>query len=150
MDDNSNVSSEDKLKEIGMYMLSSVREGFRENMSDLQEEAYLEGINFGIEKTVASLYDAGIEDKKILELLNKHWLIKMDVATKMLIHEKGNAVIRELSHFLKLQGYSDPDIRSFMIENRVGIKIKGNPELLNLKDNPQKIIEAVKGSQYNK
>ena len=68
----------------------------------------------------------------------------------MLINEKGQAVIREVRQFLKLQGYSDSDIKSFMWENRVGFKIRRNPELLKLKDNPKKVIEAIKKSHSDK
>lgn len=150
MDENNNVNRENKLREFGESLLDSAGEGIRKGINNHKEEAYSQGIEVGIGKTIAALYDADIEDEKILELMNKHWGLNMNDATDMLINEKGEAVIRELRQYFKLQGYSDSDIKFFMRENRVEFKIRRNPELLNLKDNPKKVIEAIKESHSNK
>lgn len=157
--DNDNFNHKN-LEKDEVPMLNRFVEGFTEELAEsltgekgkreAYENGYEEGVQHARTETVAILYDAGIEDKKIIGLLNKHWGLNMNVATDMLINEKGQAVIREVRQFLKLQGYSDSDIKSFMWENRVGFKIRRNPELLKLKDNPKKVIEAIKKSNSNK
>ena len=99
MDENSNVNRENKLREFGESLLDSAGEGIRKGINNHKEEAYSQGIEVGIGKTIAALYDARVEDNEIIELMNKHWGMNMEETADRLIFEKRQAVTRELKLF---------------------------------------------------
>lgn len=122
-DTNSEIAKE-YLKKGGNFVLSVAREVLWEDINERENEAFAQGIEIGIKNTISTLYDANVEDKMIIQLLNMYWGINMDEAVRRLVQEKYSAAIRALTQFLKLKGYSELEIRSFMIKNSVSAKIK--------------------------
>lgn len=143
MDENSNENRENNFRNFGESILESagegIIEGVRQSISKPKEDAYLQGLNTGKGKTIAALYEANVEDRAIIELMNKHWDMTMRETTRILIIEKRQAALRELQLLLELEGYSESMIRSFMIKNSVIIQMKENPELQKLRNNPKKL-----------
>lgn len=141
-DTNSEIAKE-YLKKGGNFVLSVAREVLWEDINERENEAFAQGIEIGIKNTISTLYDANVEDKMIIQLLNMYWGINMDEAVRRLVQEKYSAAIRALTQFLKLKGYSELEIRSFMIKNSVSAKIKENKELIELRRNPEKLMHKV-------
>lgn len=124
-------------------MIEHVGGNLRRDIHEIEKDAYAEGVSDGQEKTVVMLYDAGVEDRKIIELLNKHWDISMDDAAMWLRHGKIQHCLEVLNWHLISQGFSKGDVGEFIRKNRVNEKLETRPELLKLKDNGQKIKEAL-------
>lgn len=94
-----NISSEN-IKECilkyGVKFGGFLKEILGESLTSIEEKIFCDAINIGIENTIAALYDADIEDEKIIELLNKYWGINYREATERLAHEKRQALKRVL------------------------------------------------------
>ena len=116
---------------------------YGESLNRVSEDAFSEAIEKGIENTIASLYDADVSDDEIIRVLNKYWGINKSGAESSIIYEKSQATIREVKHYLKMQGWSDIRIKDFMKLNRVSIKIRHNNELWKLRRRPEKLIQEV-------
>lgn len=116
---------------------------YGESLNKVGEEAFSEAIEKGIENTIASLYDADVRDDEIIRVLNKFWGINKNEAESRIIYEKSQATIREVKHYLKMQGWSDIRIKEFMKLNKVSIKIRNNNELWKLRRRPEKLIQEV-------
>ena len=131
------------VKKGGNYVLSTAQEILWQDITERENEAFAQGIEFGIQNTIAALYDAGVEDDNIIQMLGKYWGISMEEALKRLVLEKYNAVSRALTQFLKLEGYSETEIRSFMIQNNVRAKIKRDKELIKFRRKPEELMHKV-------
>ena len=127
------------IKQGGTALLDVVRNVY----ADGANRAFEDAINIGIRNTVSALYEANVSEDKITHLLNKYWGIPMTEAEDRLLFEKSESVIRALRHYLKMQGYSQSDIKHFMFTNRARIKIKHDRELWKMKDNPEKLFKIV-------
>jgi len=128
----------------GKALLNLAAERYGQHIDEITEQAFAEAIETGIENTVATLYEASVDDDDIISLLNKHWGIGRDEAISRLLFEKNKAPVRELRTYLELQGLSSEDIRRFMMSNKVSRKIKESAELRELRRNPAKLYKAVK------
>ena len=124
---------------LGTLALSIYGEG----LNRVGEEASSDAIEIGIGNTIACLYDAGIDDREIIRVVNEQWGIERHEIEDRLVLEKRNAATRSLRQHLKLQGYSEQEITHFMISNNVGDKFRHNHELWKMKDNPRKMMKAV-------
>lgn len=120
------------------------RDIFGESINEIDKRAFIEGIEIGIQNTVAILYESKVDDEEIYNLLNKYWRIPRDDAIERLFYEKSQAPLRELKLFLKMRGLSSKEIQKFMISNNVLMKLKKNPELRELRQKPDKLMKAVK------
>ena len=116
---------------------------YGESLNRVSEDAFSEAIEKGIENTIASLYDSDVSDDEIIRVLNKFWGINKSEAERRIIYEKSQATIREVKHYLKMQGWSDIRIKDFMKLNRVSIKIRHNNELWKLRRRSEKLIQEV-------
>ncbi|SES64766.1 hypothetical protein SAMN02910413_0275 [Pseudobutyrivibrio sp. C4] len=123
--------------------LGALREGIAEAHFERVDEAYFEAIEIGVSNTISALHDANVKDDEIIRVMNKYWGIPFAEAEDRLLIEKSESVKASLCHYLKLQGYSEQEIRRFMIHNNVGSKISNNKELWKLKNNPEKLMKAV-------
>ena len=141
-DNNGNIN--ESFKRAGNFLISSVQAAGRDFLTDRETRAYEEGLEIGIQNTVAALFDADVDDNKIIQLLIKFWGINMDEASQLLIIEKRIAPIRELEKYLRLQGYSEQDVKLFIDHNQVWRKVRQNIDLQKLRRNPKKFMEAVK------
>ena len=117
---------------------------YDESISQVGESAFSEAIEIGIENTIAALYDAEVEDKEILRIVNEHWGLPREEIVERLIWEKRQAAIRVLEQYLKLQGLSNEEIRKFMMDNRAAVKINHSNELWKLRKVPQQLEKAVR------
>jgi len=116
---------------------------YGESLNRAGEEAFSDAIDIGIENTIACLYDARVDDQIIIRVVNNQWGIEKAEIENRLVLEKGNAAIRSLRQYLKLQGFSEHEITHFMISNKAAIKIRHNHDLWKMKNNPQKLMKAV-------
>lgn len=128
------------IKSVGAWALNI----YGESLNQAGEQAFSEAIEFGIENTIAALYDAKVNDKEICRVVSEHWGISYQEAEDRLVWEKQQATIRALKQYLKLQGYSGIDIDSFMRKSNV--RIRHEKELWKLKDAPEKLFKALQSN----
>lgn len=112
-------------------------------LNEVGEQAFSSAIEIGIENTFATLYDAKVEDRDILRVVCDHWGIAMEDAEERLVWTKQQAAIFSLKQYLKLQGYTENEIKSFMIEHEASIKIRHDKDLWKLKNNPEKLFKVI-------
>lgn len=132
----------------GVYYLTReviilTRERLANAIMEREDEAYYEALEIGISNTIAALHDTNVKDEEIIRVMNKYWGIAALEVEKRLLREKGDSVVNALRYHLKMQGYNDGDIQHFMIHNKVGKKIRNNPELCKLKNSPEKLKKLV-------
>ena len=143
--------SSDEVKEYfaagGKIVAGLVLKIYGESINQAGEEAFSNAIEIGITNTLAALYDADVDDDEIIRVLNKYWGINRDEAEKRLVFEKGQAAIRELERYLKMQGFSAIKINQFMKSNKAKIKIRHNNELWKLRRKPEKLMKEVQDSK---
>ena len=120
---------------------------YGEIINEESQRAFSDAIEIGIENTIASLYDAGVQDDEIIRVVCEHWGIKKTEAEDRLLYEKSQSTIRSLKHYLKMQGFSKSEVQQFMLSNNVCIKVKKNRELWKLKNNPKKLMKTVGGNK---
>jgi len=120
---------------------------YEDNINRADEEGYSDGIQVGIRRTVAALYDTDVNDNEIIRVLLKFWGIDKADAERRLLREKWWAAVRELEQYLKIQGYSDTEIEQFMKSNNTVVKIHDNRDLWKLRRNPEKLLKAVQDSE---
>ena len=113
------------------------------SINPVGEGAFSDAVEIGISNTIASLYDVNIEDGEIVRGLNKYWGINSEEAEERLLFEKSQLVIRELRHYLKLQGYSSDESTEFIKNNKESVKIRHDKELGKLRDKPERLMKAV-------
>lgn len=116
---------------------------YGESLDQAVENAFSEAMEIGIGNTFAALYDANVRDEEILRVVYEHWGMPKQEAEDRLIFEKQQALIRKLKLYLKLQGYTEKEIKTFLVEHKVSIKIRNNKELLKFKHCPDKLFKAV-------
>lgn len=133
----------DFLKEGGKFVGALALKVYGDSLNQVGEQAFSEAIEIGIENTIGSLYEAKVNDKEIIRVVSQRWGICIQEVEERLVWEKYQATISTLKQYLKLQGYSNSDIDSFMRENMASAKIRGEKELWKLKDDPEKLLKAV-------
>ncbi len=77
-------SIRDSLSGFGIELLERIREN---NNARLNEFAFEERV-IGIEKATAALREAGVEDEKIIYLLQKYWDLRLSEAKEVLQQER--------------------------------------------------------------
>lgn len=138
-----NIDREKLVKQLARGW-GAVQSWLQEWMSEKEAHAYSEGIDIGIEKTISALYEANVDDDMIISLLNKHWGICWDEAERRLQCEKRNAPSRIIRQYLQREGLSDQEVQHFFDSNRILIKLRENPELRKLRNNPAALIDEIK------
>lgn len=128
----------------GTYIIGNLlKDIYGESLNEAGEIAFSEALEMGIQNTIYSLYDANVNDDEIIRVLNKVWGINKSEAEDRIIYEKTEATIRELEHYLKMQGWSYAKIKEFKISNMVGTKIRNNTDLWKLRYRPEKLMQEV-------
>ena len=112
-------------------------------INDVEEKAYADATETGISHTISALYEADVEDAEIIGLLNKYWEIPQTEAEKRLCFEKSSAAQRAVEHFLKMEGKTKQEIRSFCQKVDIRKKLRENPELRTLRKTPEILIERL-------
>lgn len=125
-------------------------ESFGEALNQIGADAFSDAIEIGIENTIAALYEASIKDKDILRIVCEQWGISVTDAEDRLVYEKRQAAIRSLRQYLKLQGYSKSDIDKFGRENCAWIRINREPDLWQLKNDPEKLKKEIEKRKSKK
>ena len=131
------------LKESGKHIGNLALEIYGNSLNQEGERAFSDAIEIGIENTIASLYDANVQDEEITRVVCEHWGMQKAEAEERLLCEKSQAAIRSLRHYLKMQGFSKVEVQQFMFSNNAYIKIKCNKELWKLKNDPKKLMKSV-------
>ncbi|SDB06793.1 hypothetical protein SAMN02910298_00201 [Pseudobutyrivibrio sp. YE44] len=121
-----------------------LRNGIRDRYDADMEDAYYEGLEEGISKTLSALYEADVKDDEIIRVMNKIWAIPEQDVEKMLLKEKIHATTSALRRYLRRNGKTEEDIRSFMSEYSVMNKIRTDSNLWKLRKQPEKLIKALK------
>jgi hypothetical protein len=134
------------LKDSGKLLGALALRIYGDSLDQAGEQAFSEAIELGIENTVASLYDAKVSDKEIIRVVCEHWGISHQDAEDRLVWEKKQAAIRSLKQYLKLQGYSSLDIKEFMSETKVLVRIRHEKDLWKLKDAPEKLFKTLQSN----
>lgn len=132
------------MRKGGIELLNIAQEAWKKNMDEKEKEAYSQGIYKGIENTIAILLEEKIDEIRIVELLNKHWEVDADQAIMLIQSKKIADTVTLVKQHLKLKGYTDEKISEFVKNNGVRAKIRNSPKLLELKQNPQKLINELK------
>lgn len=132
------------LKEGGKLIGGVATKLYEESLVKADEQAWIEAVELGIEKTIAALYEAKVSDREIIRVTTEYWKLDTQDVEERLIEEKWRAVIRTIERHLRLQGYTEKEINEFMKENMVSTKIRHNKELWMFKDNPERVLKAVK------
>lgn len=127
------------LKSGWQFLLDEIRTYNKEEC----EQAFADAVEIGISNTVSALYDANVSEEEMERVLNKFWGINKNEADKRIIYEKSNAVIRELKHYLKMQGYSDWELKQFAMNTGAFSKIRHDKELWKFKGSPEKVYKAL-------
>jgi SOS response regulatory protein OraA/RecX len=134
------------LKEFIKGSAALARDSAQNAIEEEINDAVIHANNKGIEKTAAALYEAGVKDDIIINLLQKHWHIDDDDATEVLRYERTvEFPSRKLRDYLTSQGLNSRDIEDFMTKNKVGIKLRHDPNLWQL--TPAELIDAVKENE---
>ena len=133
----------DFLKDSGKYIGNLALKMYVNSLNQEGEKAFFEAIEIGIENTIASLYDANVQDEEITRVVCEHWGMQKAEAEERLLYEKSQAAIRSLKHYLKMQGFSKEEVQQFMLSNNACIKIKRDKELWKLKNDPKKLMKVV-------
>lgn len=116
---------------------------YGESLNQVGERAFSDAIEIGIENTMATLYAAKVSDENILQVVMEYWGMNREDAEDRLIWEKQQATIRSLRKYLKLEGYTELEITTFVKEHHANMKIRHNKELWKYKDNPKKLVELI-------
>ncbi|MGN0461389.1 MAG: hypothetical protein ACI4HZ_03005 [Ruminococcus sp.] len=116
---------------------------YGDSLNKIGEEAFSEAIEIGIANTIASLYDANVDDKTILRIVNEHWGLTIPEIVERLVVEKQQATLRSVKQYLKLNGYSESETTKFLRDNLISSKIRHQPETWEMRDNPQEIIKLL-------
>lgn len=130
----------DTIKELLADGLEFVGDRVRQVYSNDINSAYTDAIEIGLENTILSLYDAEVDDRKIIFLLTQYWGICREEAEQRLLFEKSQIPIKVLENHLKLKGMSEEAIHRYMKENSVRIKISHNPDLWKYWRNPEELM----------
>ena len=77
-------SFRDYLQRYFSELLGEIREN---SYARLDEAAFEERV-IGIEKAIAALHEAGVEDKQIIKLLQKYWDLRLSEAKEFLKQER--------------------------------------------------------------
>ena len=135
------------LKTGGKYILDSFLESCDNRIFEMREETFANAIEIGITNTILSLYNTGIKDDEIIRVLNKYWGIDRNEAILRLVFSKRVFLLDEIEEYFKLRGHSSQSINQFMRLNTPGIKIRNNPELLELRYNIPELIKRIENKE---
>ena len=144
MNEKIDVTSAKRFLGLGIVEIKKLfLEAFDYCINDVEEKAYANATETGISRTISALYEADVEDAKIIDLLNKYWEITQTEAEERLCFEKDAAPQRAVEHFLKMEGKTKQEIRSFCQKVDIHNKLKENPELRALRKTPAALIERL-------
>lgn len=120
-----------------------LRDAYRRNIDEAEAEAFREGIEIGISNTIKVLIEANAKDDQIIQLLNKYWGIVYDEAVSRLAFEKQRRMVSELKEYMLLQAWTNEAVDDYIRDNRVSLKIRHNPQLMQYKGKPDKLMKAI-------
>jgi len=137
----------DKVRLYAFKAMDFFGEAVSEARNEVQDKAFFDGIEIGIRVTISSLYESGVSDEKIINLLNKYWEIPRQESVDRLRFEKVELCKRELREYLILQGWSSKDVNSYYRKQMIGAKIRNNKELWGLWSKPEKLKQEIEKLQ---
>ncbi len=135
------------LKNSGKVIGGLAIDAYGNALNQIEEKSFLDAIEIGIENTIASLYEANVNDNEIVRIVGEYWGLCKDDVVERIIWEKQQATIRSLNQYLKLQGYSKEEINQFMKEEKAIFQIRCNKDLWKLKNNPEKLVKEIKSKK---
>ena len=109
----------------------------------IKRDAYDEAIELGLNRTISALDDANVSDQEIIQIVKDKWSMdENDIIGRLLFVRRTDA-IECLKRYLKLQGYSESEVKDFMSKNMATVKIRHEKDLWKLRKNPEKLMKAV-------
>lgn len=133
----------DFLKKGGVTFCSLVRDYYEDKLNEVGEQAFSDAINVGITNTILCLYEAKVNDKEILRVVNENWGLNVQDIEERIVCVKHSAAINSVRQYLKLQCFSEDEINSYMRKNKISAVINRDKELWKLKDNPAKLLKEI-------
>lgn len=135
---------------IKTFLGNSAREAIQSYINDEVVAVLVDERINEIARATAALYEAKVEEKVIIQLLQDHWKINKSQAIEALRVEKTvENPIKVLRTYLQSQGYKNIDIIKFMKKNFVRQQLESNPSLWKLSNSPAKLKKNVEENNKN-
>ena len=107
-----------------------------------KEEAISYTINSDIDKAIKTLYEAGVSDENIINLVHKYWGISREEILERYACAKKSVALKSLCEYLKSINYSDKKIDEFIRTNNIRQQLK-DPKFWPLWKKPEKLYKAL-------
>lgn len=107
-----------------------------------KEEAILHIINSDIDKAIKALYEAGVSDENIINLVHKYWGISREEILERYAYAKKSVALQSFREYLTSIGYSDKKIDEFFRTNNIPLQLK-DPKFWPLWKNPEKLYKSL-------
>ena len=107
-----------------------------------KEEAIFHAINSDIDKAIKTLYEAGVSDENIINLVHKYWGISREEILERYACAKKSVALKSLCEYLKSINYSDKKIDEFIRTNNIRQQLK-DPNFWPLWKKPEKLHKAL-------
>ena len=72
----------DEFVGFGEELLSNVRQDALSRLDEVANNAAVAEFNKGVERAIAALFDAGLDRESVVQLLQKHWDMRLSEAQK--------------------------------------------------------------------
>jgi hypothetical protein len=139
------TSKEETWENIKAFLGDVRREAVQTYINDKVEAALVIERKREIQRATAALYEAKVEVKLIIQLLQDHWNINKSQATEALRVEKTvRSPMKVLRTYLQSQGYGNNDAIEFLKKNFVKQQLENDPSLWKLSNSPAKLMKVVK------
>lgn len=141
---NTNISNDNSLKRGMTYLKNTARNALNNEIKEIKDEGFNEGIDIGISNTINALFYANVNDEsEIIDIVRKVWKLDEYDIENRIIEEKRIFLIKKIRKHLRLKGFEEINIKEFIQKNNILEKINRNNELWKLKNNPEKLIKTV-------
>lgn len=138
-------------EKIMLELGETAKAAIQDYIFEISDNAVEREKSIGIQNAVEALVESKADDDDIIRYLGKYWgmpngeAIEAVRVIKTQVHPNN-----ELKYYLKKQGYSDAEIRQFVISYRVGSELQVDHELWKL--SPSKLVlklKEIKGKRTN-
>ena len=127
----------------GVILKDTLVEKLYDVVENMKKDAYDEAIELGLNRTISALDNANVSDQEIIRIVKDKWSMdENDIIGRLLFVRRTDA-IECLRRYLRLQGYSESEVKEFMSKNMAAVKIRHEKDLWKLRKNPEKLMKAV-------
>lgn len=134
-----------KITENGVDFFKDIAKNVTEN---IENKGYDDGIEIGKSNTIKALLYADINDRdNFISIIKKVWEMDETEIEDRIVFEKKCILVEKIKEYLRFNGYTKKDIIDFLRKNTINIKLNKDCDLWKLKDNPEKLIRAIRGKK---